>query len=165
MSNPVILSVDGPPALDEAANRDAHLAGPHAGQQVAIVSSLTLLVNRPCFLNGGSSSARKRPKRQGWDKCPRTSPGTTSWCPRGRPGGVRVNVLAQDASNQVPTVTEILPRGNVLLTAKGGDGEPGRQGGDGQSGMPGTAGRDATQHTEATVSHESCHNCRNTWLC
>jgi hypothetical protein len=82
-----------------------------------------------------------------------------------RPGGVRVNVLAQDASNQVPTVTEILPRGNVLLTAKGGDGEPGRQGGDGQSGMPGTAGRDATQHTEATVSHESCHNCRNTWLC
>jgi hypothetical protein len=65
---------------------------------------------------------------------------------------VRVSVLAQEASNQVPAVTEILPRGNVLLTAKGGDGEAGRQGGDGQPGMPGRAGREATQHTEATVS-------------
>jgi hypothetical protein len=61
-------------------------------------------------------------------------------------------VLAQEAANQVPTVSEILPRGHVLLTARGGDGEPGRQGGDGQSGMPGTAGQDATKDTEATVS-------------
>jgi hypothetical protein len=72
-----------------------------------------------------------------------------------RTGGVRVSVLAQEASNQVPAVTEILPRGNVLFTAKGGDGEAGRRGGDGQAGMPGRAGRDATQHTEATVSHYS----------
>jgi hypothetical protein len=72
-----------------------------------------------------------------------------------RTGGVRVNVLAQEAANQVPTVSEILPRGHVLLTAKGGDGEPGRQGGDGQSGMPGRAGRDATRDTEATVSHQT----------
>jgi len=64
-------------------------------------------------------------------------------------------VLAQQASNQVPAVSEILPQGNVLLTAKGGDGEPGRQGGDGQSGMPGAAGTDATQYTEATVSPKS----------
>jgi hypothetical protein len=55
----------------------------------------------------------------------------------------------------VPAATEILPRANVLLTAKGGDGEPGRQGGDGQPGMPGRAGRDATQYTEATVSYYS----------
>lgn len=74
-----------------------------------------------------------------------------------RTGGIRVNVLAQDASNQLPAVTEILPRSNVLFTAKGGDGEPGRQGGDGQAGMPGTAGRNATEYAEATVSFESVH--------
>ena len=63
-------------------------------------------------------------------------------------------MLAQEAANQVPTISEILPRGHVLLTAKGGDGEPGRQGGNGQSGMPGRAGQDATKETEATVSYQ-----------
>ena len=62
-------------------------------------------------------------------------------------------MLVQEGSSQVPAVTEILPQGNVLLAARGGDGEPGRQGGNGEAGMPGAAGRDATQYTEATVSN------------
>jgi hypothetical protein len=47
MSDTVILSVDGLPGLDGAANRDAHLANPDAGQPAPIVSSLILIGARP----------------------------------------------------------------------------------------------------------------------
>jgi hypothetical protein len=46
MSDTVVLSVDGLPGLDGAANRDAHLVNPDAGQQGAIVSSLMLIGGR-----------------------------------------------------------------------------------------------------------------------
>lgn len=39
----------------------------------------------------------------------------------------------------------------MLLTAVGGDGEPGRNGGDGQNGMAGVDGAPATRVTDAVV--------------
>lgn len=39
----------------------------------------------------------------------------------------------------------------MLLTAIGGDGEPGRNGGDGQNGMAGVDGAPATRVTDAVV--------------
>ena len=52
---------------------------------------------------------------------------------------------------RVPEVTEILQRGQVLLSAKGGNGEPGRHGGNGQTGLPGKPGEKATEDVDATV--------------
>jgi hypothetical protein len=42
MSDTVVLSVDGLPGLDGAANREAHLVNPDAGHQAPTVSSLAL---------------------------------------------------------------------------------------------------------------------------
>ncbi len=68
-----------------------------------------------------------------------------------RAGAIRVAVVQQDAPGHVPASAEIAAHGNVLLTAKGGDGEPGRQGGDGQTGMRGRRGTNATRQEAATV--------------
>lgn len=48
---------------------------------------------------------------------------------------------------------ELLPQKNVLFTAIGGAGEPGRISSDGQDGMPGAPGSNATERTKATVGN------------
>ena len=66
--------------------------------------------------------------------------------------GFLVEVLIQTASNRLPRVTEVAAQRNVLLSAVGGNGEPGRYGGDGQNGMPGPEGTPASRLVDAGVS-------------
>jgi hypothetical protein len=52
---------------------------------------------------------------------------------------------------QPPASVEIPIRQDVVFTAIGGGGEPGRRGGDGQHGMDGTDGDSATRTSDAIV--------------
>ena len=67
-------------------------------------------------------------------------------------GGIRVNVLQSQSSQQPPSVVEVPVGRDVLLTATGGDGEAGDLGGNGGNGSDGEHGTAATRTTDATVS-------------
>lgn len=63
-----------------------------------------------------------------------------------------MNVVEFAAREQPPTTAEVPIRQDVIFTANGGHGEPGRRGEDGQNGMNGTDGIGATRTSDATVS-------------
>ncbi|KAL9612032.1 MAG: hypothetical protein Q9167_003358 [Letrouitia subvulpina] len=65
--------------------------------------------------------------------------------------GIHVRVLNYAARLEPPAAVEIPTRKDVLLTAIGGAGEPGRNGGEGQNGTKGVDGQDATRETDATA--------------
>ncbi|ERF75585.1 hypothetical protein EPUS_04565 [Endocarpon pusillum Z07020] len=69
-------------------------------------------------------------------------------------GGIRVNVMESAGMEKPPASVEIPIRQDVLFTAIGGDGEPGRTGGDGQNGMDGTDGAIATRTSNATPGND-----------
>ena len=71
--------------------------------------------------------------------------------------GIHVRVLNYAARLEPPAAVEIPARKNVLLTAVGGEGEPGRNGGDGQNGSRGLNGQNATRETDATVRYLTGH--------
>ncbi|KAL9045598.1 MAG: hypothetical protein Q9214_001384 [Letrouitia sp. 1 TL-2023] len=65
--------------------------------------------------------------------------------------GIHVRVLSYAARLEPPAAVEIPARRDVLLTAIGGVGEPGRNGGEGQNGTDGVNGQNATRETDATA--------------
>jgi hypothetical protein len=66
-------------------------------------------------------------------------------------GGIRINVIKFESYQQLAPTTEIPVGRDILLTARGGDGENGLDGGDGVDGMDGVDGVDATETSDATV--------------
>ena len=54
--------------------------------------------------------------------------------------GIRVDILENGSVDELPPVWEIPPGGIVRFTARGGDGEAGRDGGNGFDGRPGRDG-------------------------
>ena len=65
--------------------------------------------------------------------------------------GFLVDVLAQTLPNRLQRRIEVATQRNVLLSAVGGDGEPGRNGGDGGDGRPGIEGSPASRLVDAGV--------------
>lgn len=70
-------------------------------------------------------------------------------------GGIRVNVVASESHQELAPFTDVPVGRDVLLTAKGGNGENGLDGGDGIDGMDGVDGVDATESSDATVRDPS----------
>lgn len=66
--------------------------------------------------------------------------------------GIRVDILQNGSLHELPPVWQI-PSGEIVrFTARGGDGEAGRNGGNGLDGRPGPDGVAATRDVDATVS-------------
>ena len=76
--------------------------------------------------------------------------------PSGDPEGFLVNVIAQSPPDQVQERIEVAAQRNLLLSAVGGNGEPGRQGGNGERGRTGTEGSHASRENDAGVSFRPC---------
>lgn len=62
-----------------------------------------------------------------------------------------MDIIDFQSRQEPPTYAEIPAGRDVLFTALGGDGEPGRNGGDGQNGMDGVDGAPATRELDAIV--------------
>ena len=75
--------------------------------------------------------------------------------------GFLVNVLGQSPPDQVQVRTEVTAQRDLLLSAVGGNSEPGRKGGDGERGRTGTHGSPANREDDAGVSSHAllaaCH--------
>jgi hypothetical protein len=67
-------------------------------------------------------------------------------------GSIRVDILENGSAHELPPVWQIPPGGIVRFTARGGNGEAGRNGGNGLDGRPGPDGVAATRDIDATVS-------------
>lgn len=65
--------------------------------------------------------------------------------------GVTVQVLGSTSRQEPPQYLEIPARRDLMLSAVGGQGEPGHVGGNGQAGMNGVDGAAATREVDATV--------------
>jgi len=66
--------------------------------------------------------------------------------------GIRVDILQNGSLDELPPVWQIPSGGIVRFTARGGDGEAGRNGGNGLDGRPGVDGVAASRDIDATVS-------------
>jgi hypothetical protein len=67
-------------------------------------------------------------------------------------GYIHAVVVQWEGRQQPVPVVQVPPGRQILLSARGGDGEAGRTGGDGQSGLVGVAGAAATREQDAQVS-------------
>ena len=66
--------------------------------------------------------------------------------------GFLVNVIGQSPPDQVQQRTEVAAQRDLLLSAVGGNGEPGRKGGNGERGRTGRHGSPANRDDDAGVS-------------
>jgi hypothetical protein len=66
--------------------------------------------------------------------------------------GIRVDILQNGSLDELPPVWQVPSGGIVRFTARGGDGEAGRNGGNGLDGRPGADGVAASRDVDATVS-------------
>ena len=66
--------------------------------------------------------------------------------------GFNATVIENISMQQPPPFVEVPAQRDLLLSAVGGEGEPGHVGGDGEPGMNGTDGAPATRESDATVS-------------